>query len=561
MNANCRIAVGTLLATVLGATALAQISPSFTYQGALKQDGVPVDGSAGMIARLYDSATGGTLLGQQGLGNVVVSDGLFNVLLNTGGEFGLGAFDGAPRWLEFTVGGQVLSPRQRLTPAPFAFAASTAQGLHMVSGAGVGRVLTSDENGVGAWQEPDGGQWLSNGSNIYFNGGSIGVGTATPGPNFRAQFKGGPGAWKGGVAAGDSQAHIVLGELLGKPTIGAHNGTLNEWTDLIVNCDANGYGGDVGIGTTNPQARLDVNDSLRARSLTVGGVDFLETSLSIYPSAPYDGSSVLQSTRSQGLHFGDIHLNPAGGRVGVGTTSPMGRLHVNGKSVFEGGNVGIGTTDPTWPLHVIPDATNRGIRVGRNDVGSASVNIGITGGLPYLQGVQSEGVEYGTLALNPFGGVVRVPILRITGGSDIAEPFDVAVDAEMCDATELTPGMVVCIDPANAGKLRLSRTGFDRTVAGVISGAGGVNPGMLLSQEGTLADGKHPVALTGRVYCYVDADANGPVKPGDLLTTSSTAGHAMRAGDDERTHGAILGKAMSSLDSGRGLVLVLVSLQ
>jgi hypothetical protein len=561
MNANSRIAACTLLATVLGASATAQISPSFTYQGELKQNGVPVDGSVGMVARLYDSATGGTLLGQQGLGDVLVSDGLFNVLLNTGSEFGPTAFDGDQRWLEFAVGGQVLSPRQKLTPAPFAFVASTAQGLHMVSGAGVGKVLTSDANGVGAWQTPDSGQWLNNGSNIYFNSGNVGVGTDTPNSNFRAQFKGGAGAWKGGVAAGDSQANVVLGELDGRPTIGAHNGALNAWSDLILNCDALGNGGRVGIGTVSPLAKLDVNGPVLAKGLTIGGVGQLETSLSIGTTAPFAGSSVLQSISSLGLLYGDIHLNPAGGNVGIGTASPVGRLHVNGTSVFQGGNVGIGTTSPTWPLHVIPDATNRGIRVGRNEFGSASVSMGITGGLPYVQGTQSEGAEYGTLALNPFGGVVRVPILRITGGSDIAEPFDVAVDTEKCDATELAPGMVVCIDPENAGKLRLSATSFDRTVAGVISGAGGVNPGMLLTQEGTVADGKHPVALTGRVYCYVDADANGSVKPGDLLTTSETAGHAMRAGDDDRTHGAILGKAMSSLDSGRGLVLVLVSLQ
>jgi hypothetical protein len=58
------------------------------------------------------------------------------------------------------------------------------------------------------------------------------------------------------------------------------------------------------------------------------------------------------------------------------------------------------------------------------------------------------------------------------------------------------------------------------------------------------------------------ADAGtGPIEPGDLLTTSDTPGHAMRVVDHDRANGAILGKAMTSLDEGRGLVLVLVSLQ
>jgi hypothetical protein len=75
-----------------------------------------------------------------------------------------------------------------------------------------------------------------------------------------------------------------------------------------------------------------------------------------------------------------------------------------------------------------------------------------------------------------------------------------------------------------------------------------------------VADGSHPVALTGRVYVKVDA-THGAIEPGDLLTTSPTPGHAMKADDPGRAHGTILGKAMTGLESGTGLVLVLVTLQ
>ena len=101
---------------------------------------------------------------------------------------------------------------------------------------------------------------------------------------------------------------------------------------------------------------------------------------------------------------------------------------------------------------------------------------------------------------------------------------------------------------------------YDRGVAGIVSGAGGVKPGMLMGQHGTDADGEVPVALTGRVYCWVDA-SYGAIEPGDLLTTSDTPGHAMRVDDPSRAHGTILGKAMTELAEGRGLVLVLVALQ
>jgi hypothetical protein len=55
--------------------------------------------------------------------------------------------------------------------------------------------------------------------------------------------------------------------------------------------------------------------------------------------------------------------------------------------------------------------------------------------------------------------------------------------------------------------------------------------------------------------------ANGPIRPGDLLTTSAIPGHAMRVDDPARAQGAILGKAMGALERGEGLVLVLVGLQ
>src|SRR5262249_31736577 len=143
----------------------------------------------------------------------------------------------------------------------------------------------------------------------------------------------------------------------------------------------------------------------------------------------------------------------------------------------------------------------------------------------------------------------------ILGGSDLSEKFDVG-DA----GSKIEAGMVVSIDPEHEGRLALAQAPYDHRVAGVISGAGGVKPGMLMGQDGTVASGKQPIALTGRVYCRATA-ANGPIAPGDLLTTSSLPGHCMRVDDPSRAQGAILGKAMGSLAKGEGLILVLVGLQ
>jgi len=150
-------------------------------------------------------------------------------------------------------------------------------------------------------------------------------------------------------------------------------------------------------------------------------------------------------------------------------------------------------------------------------------------------------------------GDASVRVLTIRGGADLAEPFEIS------ESQPIPKGALVIIDEENPGQLKLSHQAYDKRVAGVVSGAGGINPGLTLTQEGVLEGGQN-VALTGRVYALATA-ANGPIKPGDLLTTSEVAGHAMKATDRELSNGAIIGKAMSSLENGEGLVLVLVNLQ
>jgi hypothetical protein len=107
--------------------------------------------------------------------------------------------------------------------------------------------------------------------------------------------------------------------------------------------------------------------------------------------------------------------------------------------------------------------------------------------------------------------------------------------------------------------LKLSTTAYDTRVAGIISGANGINPGIAMHQDGA-TDGGQNVALSGRVYVLADA-SHGAIKPGDMLTTSSTPGHAMKVSDHAHAQGAVIGKAMSALSEGTGMVLVLVTLQ
>ena len=80
------------------------------------------------------------------------------------------------------------------------------------------------------------------------------------------------------------------------------------------------------------------------------------------------------------------------------------------------------------------------------------------------------------------------------------------------------------------------------------------------SQGDFCATARIPIALSGKVYCKVDAEPS-PIQIGDLLTTSETPGHAMKAEDPFKAFGAVLGKALRALGAGQGLIPILVALQ
>ena len=109
------------------------------------------------------------------------------------------------------------------------------------------------------------------------------------------------------------------------------------------------------------------------------------------------------------------------------------------------------------------------------------------------------------------------------------------------------------------GALRESHQAYDKRVAGVISGAGSYRPGIVLDKQQSQTK-RQPIGLLGKVYCKVEAQSS-PIEIGDLLTTSSTPGHAMKASDPVRAFGAVVGKALGHLTEGRGLIPILITLQ
>lgn len=221
------------------------------------------------------------------------------------------------------------------------------------------------------------------------------------------------------------------------------------------------------------------------------------------------------------------------GHVGINTTTPAERLEVNGDYVLIDGhnaNNGNGPID----AYIGGNGSGSDVQIGSMNSLITSIGFWNTAAAAWMH--------------------IACSSITINGGADVAEPFPMSTTAD-----EITPGAVVVIDAANPGRLKLSEQAYDPRVAGVVSGANGINPGIQMQQQGLLAGGRN-VALTGRVYVQADT-SNGAIQPGDLLTTSALPGRAMKVTNHAKAQGAILGKAMTSLDKGNGMVLVLVTLQ
>jgi hypothetical protein len=149
-----------------------------------------------------------------------------------------------------------------------------------------------------------------------------------------------------------------------------------------------------------------------------------------------------------------------------------------------------------------------------------------------------------------FVGDIQVDGDVLLTGADCAEQFDAH------QAALIEPGSVVVIGPD--GVLRRSEEAYDTRVAGVVAGAGLYRPAIILDKQASSVD-RLSISLVGKVCCKVDA-GYGPIGVGDLLTTSPTPGHAMKASDPQRAFGAIIGKALKPWPDGAGLIPILVAL-
>lgn len=138
-------------------------------------------------------------------------------------------------------------------------------------------------------------------------------------------------------------------------------------------------------------------------------------------------------------------------------------------------------------------------------------------------------------------------------GADLAERIDAS--------EELAAGDVVEIDPGNPRHFRLAKTPVSTMVAGVVSSQPAMtmnNNDLENNDSGERHDTRPLLALVGQVPVKASAE-NGAIVVGDLLVASSTPGHAMRCTAAVLCSGAVIGKALESMDEGHGLITMLVS--
>jgi hypothetical protein len=535
-------------------------TPAFTFQGELtdKFTGVPVTGTNDMLFYLRDGQTGEGVVGATNVfdGNlndpVWVDKGLFTVTLN----FSADPFaQGARLWLQIEsrshASGNAYerqTNRIEITSAPYAIHARSAgtvdtlpnnivtngtiaagQVVKSLNGltdnvslsVGPNVSLTTNGNNLQISATTGAGVWNLNGASAYYNGGYVGIGTTTPstklelhdldhveiglGSEARSLLGNGTALW-----TLESTAHMVHPPLGNDYVVGEFqiiDRTAGASSRLSIN--EVGY---VGIGTTTPAANLDVHGDLAIGT----GINNENHKLTIRgPNSPAGGGSAQDlsfefaaagsaKVRAYRGSSWDTYLQFLTTDASAGSDNPQVRLHIDGD-----GRVLI-----TSKLDVVGDA-------------SYSANLLVTSN-------------------------ASVSTLTIRGGSDLAEPFQMS-------EVDIPKGSLVIIDDESPGKLKLAGQEYDTRVAGIVSGANGINPGISLHQEGVTDLGQN-VALSGRVYALADA-TYGAIKPGDLLTSSGTPGHVMKVTNHARAQGAIVGKAMSGLKGGKGMVLVLVSLQ
>ena len=313
-------------------------------------------------------------------------------------------------------------------------------------------------------------------------------------------------------------------------------------------------GGNVGVGTDNPGAKLDVAGDAKFKgplevqgTLTVSGSARVDT-VAVGGNGQIGQLGIDEANGKNTIMIG----GPQGAaRIGIGGNNSRGQVAIfdeNTKFTINLGGaegaarIGLGGNGSIGTIDVFDAASKHTIRIGSAQ-GPGRIGLGGNGSDGVIDVFDANSNQ--TIKINGKTGEVGV------SNADCAEEFDV------CETEQIEPGMVMVL--GEEGKLVPSQKAYDKRVAGVVSGAGDYKPGIVLGKQQS-NNIRQPIALLGKVYCKVDTQY-GSIEVGDLLTTSCTPGHAMKAADPLKALGTVIGKALRPLAQGQGLIPILISLQ
>ncbi len=517
------------LAVIIGGVVLllnsaqADIPKRINFQGVLKDSlGNPVPNNVYTIRfRIYDDSAAGSVLWEETV-PVLTNAGLFTVRMGDATPVPDNLFSsGANRFVGIRVNlDPEITPRTRLVSASYAFQAlrsdTAGVALNVLGGSflplsggtltgplkidfpsgtsneveftpsSTGAYLDLKDNGsykATLFSEGDAGALVlqDNGNDITV---SLGSGTNTGGSLNLSQEDGTAGA---NLRAGTS-------------TDGASLSLRNAASSEVIRLDAdasNSYintGGNVGIGTTSPSATLHIFKSAFP-SLA------LDDAGAIVWSFTHDGSNINMNeggaTRTRFLAGGNVHFGITGGNVGIGTESPLTRLHVL--------NFGdVATFDRAGTDGVIVRLAQDGITEGNISVSGTTVSYNAFTGSHY--GWTEEKLE-------------RAELVSLTG---------INRNSHDNPKAEIVYG--------------IKRSAFANDPACVGSYLGLQNPSQSQSSDNPLL-----VMAVGNGEMWV-VDEGKNIQPGDYLISSSTPGHARKDDEEKFPIGHIVARAAEAVD-------------